>query len=53
MQRIEYSQMDERLLSAIPELKPLYDKDAEWQAQVGGRPGQYGVVCFVLDPDGR
>ena len=42
--------MDERLLLSIPELKPLYDKDAEWQAKVGGRPGQYDVVCYVLKP---
>jgi hypothetical protein len=50
METIEYEQIDKKLLSAIPELRRRYDDEAEWRTKVGGHPGQYDVICFVLKP---
>ncbi|MGC1188734.1 MAG: hypothetical protein WA871_15220 [Candidatus Acidiferrales bacterium] len=50
METIDYQNVNEELLSAIPELASRYEKEAEWRANVGGRPGPYDVICYVLKP---
>ncbi|MBI3662047.1 MAG: hypothetical protein HY234_03230 [Acidobacteria bacterium] len=38
------------MLKALPELVGRYAAEAEWQAKVEGRPGQYDVIGYVLKP---
>lgn len=47
---LKYTNVDKELLVALPELKARYKKEANWQHEVGGEPGQYDVFCFVLKP---
>lgn len=47
---LNYSNVDKELLAAVPQLEERYKEEAQWQHDVGGKPGQYDVVCFVLKP---
>jgi hypothetical protein len=47
---LNYASVDKELLRAVPELEARYDKETRWQSDVGGKPGQYDIVCFVLKP---
>jgi hypothetical protein len=49
-QTIDYQHVNEKLLSAIPELASRYQKEAGWRAKVGGHPGPYDVICYVVRP---
>jgi hypothetical protein len=48
--QLEYAEVSGKLLEAIPELSDKFRGETKWQEAVGGKPGQYDVVCFVLKP---
>jgi hypothetical protein len=53
MGEMTYAEVQTEMLSALPELKQRYDKEASLPVDWEGRPGQYLVVEFVLNPSLR
>jgi hypothetical protein len=50
MGEMTYAEVHTQLLGALPELQERYDNQASLLADRQGRPGQYLVIEFVLNP---